>query len=203
MYVKDQIEKSFNTFNRYFQDAVFLERKNFHKHAIIRSKENDIKNEKFYLEFGIYTGTTINFFSKFTKSIYGFDSFEGLREDWAGTEITKGTFNLNKKIPKLNHNVVAITGWVQETLIPFLKKFKPKINFVHMDMDTYPTSKFILTNIKPYLSKNSIIVFDELYNYPGWEAGEYKALKESFNENEYKFISFCKDFSSAAIQYIK
>ena len=30
------------------------------------------------------------------------------------------------------------------------------------------------------MAKDSIIIFDELYNYPGWDVGEYKALKEVF-----------------------
>ena len=38
--------------------------------------------------------------------------------------------------------------------------------------------------------KKSIILFDELYNIPGWDVGEYKALTEVFSENEYKFIAF-------------
>ena len=33
----------------------------------------------------------------------------------------KGTFNLNK-IPKLNNNVEAISGWIQDTLPNFLEK---------------------------------------------------------------------------------
>ena len=47
-----------------------------------------------------------------------------------------------------------------------------------MDLDTYESSKFVLEKIKPYLEKNCTLIFDELYNYPGWDVGEYKALKE-------------------------
>jgi hypothetical protein len=71
-----------------------------------------------------------------------------------------------------------------------------------MDMDTYETTKFILTNIKPYISKNCIILFDEFYNFPGWDVGEYKALKEVFNDNEYKFLSFAKDGNQTTIQIL-
>ena len=71
-----------------------------------------------------------------------------------------------------------------------------------MDMDTYETTKFVLTKIKPYLLKNCIIAFDELYNFSGWEEGEYKVLKETFNDNEYKYVCFCINRKSAAIQII-
>ena len=96
-------------------------------------------------------------------------------------------------MPKTNSNVTLIKGWVQDTVEKFLDEKKPKINFVHMDLDTYDSSKYVLERIKPYLVKNSIIVFDELYNYPGWDVGEYKALTEVFNENEYKYLAFADE----------
>ena len=57
----------------------------------------------------------------------------------------------NKKTLKLNSNVEPIVGWVEDTLDDFLIKYNPKINFVHMDMDTYSSTKFTLEKIKPYL----------------------------------------------------
>lgn len=145
-----------------------------------------------YLEFGVYKGTSVNFFSNYVNKIYGFDSFEGLKEDWVGSIRPKKDFNLNKKLPKLNQNVIPVTGWVQDTLDDFLKENNPKINFVNMDVVTYETSKFVLSKIKPYLVNNSIILFNELYNFSGWDVGEYKAFQEVFNEKEYKFKAFSK-----------
>ena len=49
---------------------------------------------------GKYSNTVL--FKLENKKIYGFDSFEGLKEDWVGTSVPKGTFNLNKKIERLN-----------------------------------------------------------------------------------------------------
>jgi hypothetical protein len=201
-YAKEQMEKSFDYFKSHFLTSLFLNTNKIQEYIIKKAKENDKAEEKLYLEFGVFKGHSINFFSKFVKKIYGFDSFEGLREDWAGFTNAKGTFNLNKKIPKLNKNVIPIAGWVQDTLKTFLNDNSKEINFVHMDMDTYETTKFVLENIKPHLSKKCIILFDELYNYPGFEVGEYKALKETFNENEYKYILFSKDGTQVAIQII-
>jgi len=202
MYVKDEIKKGYETFKPYFKKSIFVNNKNFRKFIIERAKENDEFNKKFYLEFGVFVGTSINFFSKYVNTIYGFDSFEGLREDWVGTASPKGTFSLIKKLPNLNKNVILVVGWVQDTLVPFLEKNKPEINFVHMDLDTYESTKFVLTKIKPYLVKNCIITFDELYNHPGWEVGEYKALKETFNDNEFRYVCFCINGAQAAIQII-
>ena len=203
MFEEEQKKKCYETFKPDFQKSIFLNKKDYHKFIIERAKENDKFNKKFYLEFGVYAGNTINFFSNYLSTIYGFDSFEGLREDWVGiSNHPKGTFNLNKKLPKLNKNVIPVVGWVQDTLVAFLEKNKPEINFVHMDMDTYETTKFVLTKIKPYLVKNCIIAFDELYNYSGWEVGEYKALKETFNDNEYRYVCFCLNGHQAAIKII-
>ena len=159
-------------------------------YAIENAISNDKQKELFYLEFGVYKGISTNFFSKYVKKLYAFDSFEGLREDWVGTALGKGAFNLNKKIPKLNSNIEPIVGFVQDTLDDFLKKHNPKINFVHLDMDTYPSTKYALERLKPFFNKDAIIIFDELYNYPGWKDGEYKALKEVFKDDEYIFKAF-------------
>ena len=112
-------------------------------------------------------------------------------------------FYLNKKIPKLNNNVEPIIGYVQDTFEDFLKKHNPKINFAHMDLDTYDSTKYILERIKPYLLDGSILIFDELYNYINWQIGEYKALKEVFNDNEYDFKSFNLSGSQVVIQIKK
>ena len=54
---------------------------------------NKITLSGYYLEFGVFSGKTINHIAKKIKyNIYGFDSFEGLPEFWReGFE--KGTFN--------------------------------------------------------------------------------------------------------------
>ena len=203
MYKDEQIKNCYEHFKKYFKTAVLLNSENIRDHAINLANENDKDSSNFYLEFGVFSGTSINFFSqKINKNIYGFDSFEGLREDWLGTTVTKGTFDLKKKIPKLNKNVIPILGWIHETLPNFIKEKKPKINFVHMDVDTYETTKFVLETIKPHLINGAIILFDELYNFEGWDVGEYKALTEIFDEKDYKFVSFSIDTAQAAIKIL-
>ena len=203
MYKEEQIKNCYQHFKKFLKTAVLLNSEKIRSHAINLAKENDKDPNNFYLEFGVFSGTSINFFSQnISKNIYGFDSFEGLKEDWLGTSVTKGTFDLKKKIPKLNSNVVPISGWIQDTLPKFLDENKPKINFVHMDVDTYESSKFVLENIKPFLIKGAIILFDELYNFEGWDVGEYKALTEIFEDKDYRFVSFSTDTSQAAIKIL-
>lgn len=202
LYEKDEMEKCYNHFKGYFKNSMFMDTNELRKFSIIRAKDNNNFNEsECYLEFGVWRGTTINLLSNYVKEIYGFDSFEGLKEDWVGAiNKPKGTFSLNKVLPKLNKNVIPIKGWIQDTLPVFLAEKKPKITFMHIDVDTYETTKFILENTKPFLQKNAIILFDELYNFPGWDVGEYKALQEVFNENDYKFLAFSLEGRQATIQ---
>ena len=190
----------FNHFEKHLQNAVILSGEIMRKYAIEKSLLNDKEKNKFYLEFGVWKGNSANFFSEYVNKLYAFDSFEGLREDWVGSYLPKGYFNLDKKIPKLNKNIEPIVGFVQDSLEDFLKKHNPKINFVHMDIDTYESTKYVLERLKPYLIKDSIILFDELYNFPGWRNGEYKALQETFDESEYKFRAFSTHGVKVVIQ---
>lgn len=185
------LDETYDYFKKHFEkNLIFNDLEKIRKYAIKRSLLNDSNKDNYYLEFGVFYGRSTNFFSQFVNKFYCFDSFEGLKEDWVGTSQSKGHYNLNKKIPKLNSNVEPIVGWIEDTLDDFLKKHKPKINFVHLDIDTYSSTKFTLEKIKPYLVKNSILIFDELYNYPGWKDGEHKALIEVFKENEFEYKGF-------------
>ena len=175
--------------------SVFLKDDEIRKYSISRALENSNSN-KLFLEFGVYKGDSINTFADYllkkNLNIYGFDSFEGLEEEWITDSYNPiGTFSLNRKTPKVKKNVNLIVGKVQTTLENFLKKnSENKISFVHMDMDTYTPTKYVLDKIKPFLAKGSIILFDEFYGFQNWEIHEYKAFKELFNEKEYKYIAF-------------
>ena len=145
-----------------------------------------------WLEFGVASGNTINYISKFTnETVYGFDSFEGLPEKWRdGFE--KGAFDRNGNLPEVNNNVELIKGWFNETLLDFITKQSKKVSFIHMDADLYSSTKYILDTLKDYIDTDCIVVFDELVNYSGFDGdtGELKAFYEFITENkvEYSWI---------------
>lgn len=150
------------------------------------------KPDTLWLEFGVYSGKTINYISTFTNDkVYGFDSFEGLPETWReGFDV--GTFNKNGIAPQVNNNVELIKGWFNETLPDFIKTQNKKVSFIHMDADLYSSTKYVLNILKEYIDNDCIIVFDELVNYPGFdgETGELKAFYEFITENnvDYEWI---------------
>jgi hypothetical protein len=203
MFQKEQMQKCYDHFKVDFLNSVFVEAKNLNLYALNKSIKNyNFKDDIFFLEFGVFRGLSINYLAKKIKphKIYGFDSFEGLKEDWVGTDVVKGWFDLGGNIPQLDTNVVPVKGWVQDTLDPFLQTHNPLVAFAHMDLDTYQSTLYVLKKIKPFLRKGSILLFDEMYNFPGWSVGEYKALTEVFNKNEYRIVAFAKDGWSAAIE---
>lgn len=150
----------------------------------LRHKPNTL-----WLEFGVASGTTINYISKFTNDkVYGFDSFEGLPEKWRDG-FDKGTFSRNGEFPQVNGNVELIKGWFNETLVDFIQSQNKKVTFIHMDADLYSSTKYILDVLKDYIDEGCIIVFDELVNYPGFdgETGELKAFYEFITENRVNY----------------
>ncbi len=68
------------------------------------------------LEFGVRTGTTIHHLAACLpdRSIYGFDSFEGLPESWSGWAIEKGTF-ARSTLPDVAANVELVKGWFDDS----------------------------------------------------------------------------------------
>jgi hypothetical protein len=171
---------------------------NINKYALHYVFEDlNIKNENsLWLEFGVFSASTINYFSKFTSNnVYGFDSFEGLPEDWIDNNnniiLNKGSFSLNGNLPVVNTNVVLIKGLFQDTLEDFLHTHNnKKISFVHIDCDIYSSTKFVLEKLYPFLEENCVIVFDELVNVHNDSCNELKALNEFINTYNisYKWI---------------
>ena len=191
---REQREKSYHHFKKFFKTCYLNSDKNIRNFAVKRVLENKIKEHDLFLEFGVYKGNSINQLADILKSkklnIFGFDSFQGI-DNWEGTNKTKGHYSTNGKLPKVRSNVKLIVGDIFETLPIFLEEnSNKKIKFVHIDTDTYLVGKFILENIKNYLDKNAVIVFDELHNFSAWEDGEYKALQEVFDVNQYDYLAF-------------
>jgi hypothetical protein len=150
------------------------------------------KSNTLWLEFGVATGNSINYISKFTNDkVYGFDSFEGLPEKWRDG-FDKGSFNMYGNLPQVNHNVELIKGWFSDTLVNFIQSQNKKISFIHMDADLYSSTKYIFDTLKDYIDNNCVIVFDELVNYDGFDGntGELKAFYEFVTENsvDYRWI---------------
>lgn len=152
------------------------------------------------LEFGVHSGSTINIISSALNKdiIYGFDSFEGLPEDWnisyndKFNKHKKGYFSL-ESLPTVNDNVILIKGFFNQSLEPWINQYRPhQIKFLHVDSDLYSSAIYVLKTLNEFIIPGTIIVFDEFYSwgrkrYDTWEEHEYRALKEWITEFDREF----------------
>jgi hypothetical protein len=166
-------------YNRYLYNAEYHE--NYCDHLSAMSKQAAALGEGVFLEFGVATGTTIKIIANASgKPVVGFDSFQGLPEDWR-YGVKRGAFA--GKVPELPLGITLKIGLIENTLPTFLKTMPEKrISFIHIDTDLYAPARLILSLCKPYFH-NTMIVFDEFLNYPGWRDHEYKAFREFQSEN--------------------
>ena len=153
--------------------------------------------EGLILELGVYKAVGINQFADVLarkgdrRTLYGFDAFEGLSEDWFGKALAaKTAFDLKGRPPKVRSNVSLIIGWVEDTLDKFLADHPEPVAFVHMDTDTYSPCRYALERLRPRMAEGALILFDEHHGYPNWQNGEFRALNEVFEPSEYRYRAF-------------
>jgi hypothetical protein len=157
--------------------------------------------EGLYCEFGVYRAESINFIAERVSSqIYGFDSFEGLAENWRHT-VRKGEFAL-PSLPKVRPNVRLVKGWFNETLPGFLAQHKEPLAFLHVDSDLYSSAVTVLTAMRDRIRPGTVIQFDEYFNYPDWRKGEFKAFSEfcSVSGAKYEYIGYVNDGEQVAVK---
>jgi hypothetical protein len=153
---------------------------------------SEVELDGAYMEFGVYKAETLNYIaSKTQKNVYGFDSFEGLPEFWRDG-FAKGTFSVSS-LPKVEKNVILVKGWFDDSLVRFLKENQiDSVAYLHVDCDLYSSTKTILDILKTKIRSGTVIVFDEYFNFPGWENDEYKAFQEFISNNNlrYRYITY-------------
>lgn len=146
-----------------------------------RDRLSDPSNLGAALEFGVYKGSTVTQIAKTfsDRPVVGFDSFQGLPETWRPGVYEKGSFKL-ETLPILPANVHLMVGYFDET-VPIYKRYllhTKKIDFMHVDCDLYSSTKTILYELNEAIVPGTIIVFDEMVNYEGYEKHEIRALAE-------------------------
>lgn len=154
-------------------------------------------------EFGVSGGKTLRFLARRHRgTVHGFDSFEGLPEDWVGWGAARGGFTRKGRTPRLPANVRLHVGWFNETLPGFLAQHAGPLRFAHLDADLYSSTLTVLRALRPRLRPGSVLVFDEYLNYPGWRLHEHRALSEFMAESGVatRFIAFSRYQGQAAVE---
>jgi len=157
------------------------------------------------LEFGVEKGLSINRIARRTpREVHGFDSFQGLPQRWAGTREGQGAFDRKGRLPKVEKNVRLHVGWFDATLEKFLAAQAPDatVAFLHIDCDIYDSTRVVFEHLDKRLVAGSVIVFDEYFNYPGWQQHEFRAFQEFIARGgrSYDYIGFSAERGHVAVR---
>lgn len=155
------------------------------------------------LEFGVASGRTIRHWARLwpDETIHGFDSFEGLPETWLWN-IRKGHFA--QKLPRVPGNVQLHKGWFNETLPEWMNNSGP-VAFLHIDSDLYSSARYVLDTLAERIVPGTVIVFDEYFNFPGWQQDEFRAWQEFVAKKriKYEYLGFVSGHQEVAIKVTK
>jgi predicted O-methyltransferase YrrM len=150
----------------------------WHPHETLRFALGEVKGTGLALEFGVASGTTLKLIAEALSEelrVVGFDTFEGLPEVWR-TDFPAGEF-AQETIPDVP-GAELVAGLFEDTLPGFLAGCDDAVGFLHLDADLYSSTKTVLDLIGDRLRPGAVVVFDEFFNFPGWQEHEYLAWSE-------------------------
>ena len=153
---------------------------------VVMGRIADIKGD--ILEFGVHEGVSLISFAERCpdRQVYGFDSFEGLPDDWGNKP--KGTFKT--EVPHIDRpNITLVKGLFEESLPRFLREWSGHASIIHVDCVLYKSTRDCLMPILPRCQVGTVILFDEYYNYQDFAKHEWLAWREICAK--YKLVAPC------------
>jgi hypothetical protein len=160
--------------------------KRFKLYDAVSSEYQLDRKELVYLEFGVASGSSFFWWLKKNSnpaSVFrGFDTFEGLPEDWGGFKKGAMAFSLGE-VHSDDPRAGFEKGIFQKSLHPFIEENKDllrnKLKLIHLDADLFSSTLFVLSQLYPYLNKGDILLFDE-FNVANHEFFAWQIFTESF-----------------------
>jgi hypothetical protein len=185
-------------YNDFFSKWDYKKRFKLYKWVVDKESLHNVIN---YMEFGVASGASFNWFMKENSHpesrFYGFDTFDGLPEDWG--PFKKGAFSNNNIAPDIpDARGAFFKGLFQQTIPGFLKELDTsKRNVLMLDADLWSATLYALTSLSPYLKKGDIIFFDE-FVVPTHEFKAFLDFTQSYYlnlelvgaANNYYFVAF-------------
>lgn len=192
--------QTFDFADDHMRDALF----HMDQFLVIRSKMEEIGSTgDTILDFGVYKGASTRALAAIfpRHAIHGFDSFEGLPEDW--NHALKASFSdAAGLIPEAPKNVTFHKGWFDDTAPAWASSNRrAKIALLRIDCDIYSSTKTIFDSIGPMIGSGSWICFDELIGYYGWQGHEHKAFEEFLKARSLKaeYVAYGLTYAIARI----
>lgn len=175
----------------------------FNKSDTLRAAMAAAPGEGLYLEFGVASGNTLRLIAECgpAGSVYGFDSFEGLPEFWR-PGFDAGAFATDQLPDVPGAELVA--GWFDETLPGFLDAHPEPVAFLHLDADLYSSTRTVLLALASRLRAGTVVVFDEYFNFPGWEEHEHRAWVEFVAETglTFEYLGYTADDEQLVVRLL-
>jgi hypothetical protein len=165
--------------------------------SVFTSVAEIVYNKKvLYLEFGVYKGVSMRYWSGALKhpeaKLHGFDSFEGLPEDFdIGGPYVKGTFAVGGEVPDIDDSRVRFyKGWFDDVL-PNYELPEHDVLVIVMDADLYSSTQYVLRYLQPHFEQGTFIYFDNM-SRPDHEP---RAFAEFMGESGLRFRIVSADYS--------
>lgn len=139
-----------------------------------------------YMEFGVFEGDATRYWSRLLRNpksnLHGFDSFEGLPENWL-PDYKLGHFSTSGMIPFIeDERVKFFKGWFQDTL-PNYEFPEHEVLVLILDADLYSSTIYVLRELKDQIVSGTYIYFDEFNQ----RNHELRAFDEFVNETGMRF----------------
>lgn len=124
------------------------------------------------VEFGTGDGTSTRAIAA-RMPVMTFDHFGGLPEKWRDG-FDRGMF-AQKSIPNIP-GAIVVNGLFADTLPT--APLPARVALLHVDCDLYSSTATVFDRARDLIDVGTVIVFDELIRYPGWQNHEHKAWAE-------------------------
>jgi hypothetical protein len=187
---------------RYYQERMLKAAVRRDAEELLTMAADHLDVDGLILEFGVASGRTINHIARHfpDRRIYGFDVFTGLPEAWR-TGFDRGAFG-RADLPTVEPNVELVVGLFDDTLPEFLQRQAGAVALLHVDCDLYSSTVTIFDHLGGRLQAGSLVVFDEYFNYPGWQQHEFMAWQEYCQRSgmRYEYLGFVSSHQQVAVR---
>ena len=159
--------------------TIHFNRWSIYDHAIALSD-----NSRAFYEFGVWMGDSFKYIVPHFSGGFGFDSFQGLPEDWG--VVPRGTYSSRGRVPDIE-NAKFIVGEFAASLPKFFDGSQPMAGLMNFDADLYSSTITALSNARPVIDRRTTLVFNEFIVNNNWEQDEFKALNEFCEANNFTY----------------
>lgn len=174
------------------------------RNALLDHAVRHVTSSGLFVQCGLRNIDALNFLARVLppeQIIHGVGSLETVLEERPLGNTRRGVCRSDEP-PKVRSNVRLHTGWIEESFPAFLDQNREPIAFLYLDLEDYAANQLVLNRIGNRFSPGAIIVFEEYFNFPGWEQFGYRAFQEwiAGSPFQYEYIGFTPRHYSVAVK---